>query len=265
MSEEGTRSGETPSEEPSSEEHPSGGPPSEEAPSDGPPPEGPLPDELLAMEADLLRLDEEGVLPMFPLGSVLVPSMILPLHVFEHRYRRLVRDCLSTTPEFGVVLIERGGEVGGGDVRADVGTVARIIEGAELPDGRFAIQAVGTRRIRIRRWLEDAPYPRAVVEEWPDDPGPAGSDATARRDVVVARLQRALTLQLETGQPGPDPAIELSEDPEVASHQVTALAPLGPHDRQALLVTPGTAARLERAAALLSDAIELLEAQQDLR
>ena len=73
---------------------------------------------------------------MFPLGTVLFPGAVLPLHVFEPRYRALVRDCLAGDREFGVVLIERGSEVGGGDVRVEVGTVARIVQVAEPPDGR---------------------------------------------------------------------------------------------------------------------------------
>ena len=105
---------------------------------------------------------------MFPLGTVLLPSLLLPLHVFEPRYRTLVDDCVAGDGEFGVVLIERGSEVGGGDVRTDVGTVARILEVERFDDGRFAVAAVGTRRIRVERWLDDDPYPRAEVHDWPD-------------------------------------------------------------------------------------------------
>ena len=66
---------------------------------------------------------------MFPLGTVLLPTGILPLHVFELRYRRMIEECLAAdTPEFGVVMIERGREVGGGDQRSHVGTVARIVQ-----------------------------------------------------------------------------------------------------------------------------------------
>lgn len=207
---------------------------------------------------------DDDVLAMFPLGSVLVPSMVLSLHIFEHRYRRLVRDCLSTTPEFGVVLIERGGEVGGGDVRSDVGTVARIIEGAELPDGRFALRAVGIRRLRVLRWLEDAPYPRAVVEDWPDEDDPPGTDPAGLATRLVDQLRQCLALGLELGDPGPDPDMELSTDPEMVSHQVAALAPLGPLDRQRLLLVPGTVARLEMAHSLVSEAIDVLLARRDM-
>src|SRR3954452_20658454 len=117
-----------------------------------------------------------AMLPMFPLGSVLFPGAVLPLHVFEPRYRQLVQDCLADTEhEFGVVLIERGHEVGGGDVRSTIGTVARMMQVAELQDGRYAMVTVGTRRIRVNAWVPDDPYPLADVDDFPDDdPDPIG-------------------------------------------------------------------------------------------
>ena len=90
-------------------------------------------------------------LPMFPLGTVLLPHMLLPLHIFEPRYRALIHDVLDGDREFGVTLIERGHEVGGGDRRADVGTVAHVEEAEELDDGRWVVLAAGTRRIRVER------------------------------------------------------------------------------------------------------------------
>ena len=135
-----------------------------------------------------------ATLPMFPLGTVLFPGALLPLHIFEERYRQLVNDCLADEPEFGVVLIDRGHEVGGGDVRREVGTVARILEVAELPDGRYFLQAAGVRRIRVQSWLDDAPYPRADVEEWPDEDA---SLATSERVAEVANRRRARALASE--------------------------------------------------------------------
>lgn len=198
---------------------------------------------------------------MFPLGTVLLPGMVLPLHVFEPRYRQLVQDCLAGTPEFGVVLISRGSEVGGGDVRTDIGTVARMVEAAEAPDGRYALRSVGTRRIRVTEWLPDDPYPRATVEDWPDEPDGPDADPDGARTAAVVLLRRALALQAETGAPAPPATIDIDPDPGVASFQVAALAPIGPLDRQALLAAPGPAARLERAGAFLADAVELFEAR----
>lgn len=194
---------------------------------------------------------------MFPLGSVLVPSMALPLHVFEPRYRALVHDCLAGAREFGVVLIERGSEVGGGDVRTDVGTVARIVEATELPDGRWAIGAVGTRRLRVQSWLPDDPYPRADVVEWPDPvPGP-GHDELAQH--AVAGLRRALALAAEAGDPAPPATIELSTDPVLLGYQAVAVAPISTLDRQRLLAAPSPDARLVGLAELLDDATRLLQ------
>lgn len=196
---------------------------------------------------------------MFPLGSVLVPGMILPLHVFEPRYRRLVRDCLAGDGEFGVVLIERGSEVGGGDVRTDVGTMARIVQAEETPDGRFALGAVGVRRIRVERWLDDDPYPRAEVVDWPD-PAPPGSGIAALTEVATL-LRRVSALRAELGEPAPPLDLELSDDPVIAGYQATAVAPLGPADRQALLGSPGAERRVEMLRELLADHLDVLQAR----
>lgn len=196
--------------------------------------------------------------PMFPLGTVLFPGGALPLHVFEDRYRVMVRDCLAGTPEFGVVLIERGSEVGGGDVRSDIGTLARIVEAAELPDGRWAIGAIGLGRIRVLRWLVDDPYPRAEIEPWPDPPS---EPALAHRlPAVVALLRRALALRAEIGERAAPATLELSDDPALASYQAAAAAPLGPLDRQRLLGAPTVGARLDLLAGLLREEVEALEA-----
>lgn len=199
---------------------------------------------------------------MFPLGSVLVPGMILPLHVFETRYRQLVRDCVKGDGEFGVVLIERGSEVGGGDVRTLAGTMARIVQADEMSDGRFAVVAVGVRRIRVERWLDDDPYPRADVADWPD-PEVGRPDAVAPEaiDEVVGLVRRTAALQAELGEPAPPLDLELSDDPLVAGYQATTVAPLGPVDKQALLCAPTVPRRVDMLRDLLRDQLELLEAR----
>jgi Lon protease-like protein len=198
-----------------------------------------------------------GRLPMFPLGTVLVPSAGLPLHVFEPRYRALVRDCLAADRELGVVLIARGSEVGGGEQRTDVGTAARIVEAVELPDGRWAVAAVGVRRIRVRSWLPDDPYPVADVEDWPDPaPGPEHPTSLA---AAVGLLRRCLALAAEAGDDAPPATIELSDDPVLAGYQASVVAPLGPLDQQQLLVAASSEARLELLTTLLAEAIEVLE------
>lgn len=194
---------------------------------------------------------------MFPLGTVLFPGALIPLHVFEPRYRALVRDCLETTREFGVVLIERGSEVGGGDIRSPIGAVAEIAEAQELPDGRWAMIAVGRRRIAVEEWLEDDPYPRARVADWPDpEPGP-GQQALISR--MVPLLRRVLARSSEAGDDVVPATVELSHDPVVALYQAAAVAPLGPLDRQRLLATPTPEVRAALLIDLLDEAAALLE------
>ena len=130
------------------------------------------------------------LLPMFPLGSVLVPSMLLPLHIFEPRYRALIRDVLDSDGEFGVVMIERGSEVGGDDVRAGVGCVARVLEAEEQPDGRWIVMAVGTAVVDVQSWSADDPYPRAVVVE---RDGPAADVEGAEGSAIGRRPALART------------------------------------------------------------------------
>ena len=188
---------------------------------------------------------------MFPLGSVLLPSVYLPLHVFEERYQALVQDCLDGSGEFGVVLIERGSEVGGGDTRTTVGTVARIIEASRFDDGRWALGTVGTRRIRVTAWLPDAPYPLAEVEDW-DDPPPS-AELAATVSGLMGPLRRVLALHAELGDSVVSATVELSDDPVLASYQAVAVAPFGPADRYALLATPDAGERVERLRAMLED------------
>jgi Lon protease-like protein len=201
------------------------------------------------------------VSPMFPLGTVLVPGMVLPLHVFEPRYRQMVGDSRQHHDStFGVVLIERGSEVGGGDVRTDVGTLARIVRAEELSDGRWILGAIGVHRIRVRRWLPDEPYPRAEIEEWPDPlEGPAEADDD--RAEVTTLLRRVAALRREMGEPAPPLDLELANDPVVASYQATVVAPLGPADRQTLLAASTVPARWALLRELLVDQIDLLQAR----
>jgi uncharacterized protein len=203
---------------------------------------------------------------MFPLGTVLVPGMPLPLHVFEPRYREMLRDCLAGDRTFGVVLIERGSEVGGGDVRTGVGTRARIVQAEELPDGRWAVVALGVERIRVDRWLPDDPYPRAEVTPWPDDPAtdPADADADAGADPrtgIAVLVRRAGALVRELGHPGAPLDLELDGDPVVDSYQAMLAAPLGPADRQELLAAATLGERWSLLHDRLTEQIELLEAR----
>jgi Lon protease-like protein len=199
---------------------------------------------------------------MFPLGTVLFPFAPLPLHVFEPRYRELVQHCLDGEPEFGVVLIERGSEVGGGDTRFAVGTVARIVQVAQMPDGRSLLVTVGGRRIRVREWLPDDPYPRAVVTALDDVDGdvPDSLVEEVRRALLrVVALRGELGLPSPVGDAGEVASLVPSDDVSRASFELAASAGLGPLDAQRLLELDGARARLDALHTLLTEEAAVLE------
>jgi len=192
---------------------------------------------------------------MFPLGHPLVPHAGVPLHVFEERYRALMRDCLEGDRLFGVVMIERGSEVGGGEVRTGIGTLARIVEAEELQDGRWVLIAVGVRRLRVVEWLPDDPYPRATVEELEDEDGMPGDGF---RDELVRSVRRISALRSELGDPSAPLDLELADDTMAAGYQAAAAVGLGSMDLQRLLEIDGPADRLDAIATALDDLEELL-------
>lgn len=198
-------------------------------------------------------------LPMFPLGTVLFPHMVLPLHIFEPRYRKLLEEVLEDGGEFGVVLISRGHEVGGGDVRTDVGTVARVVRAERLDDERWFVIAVGTGRIRVEGWLPDAPYPRAEVVDLEE--GPVGPGVADHLERLLPRLRRVLALQAELGQDNLPATFEFTEDLSVAPWQAAILSPLTAFDAQRVLVTHDDVARLHLVEELLTDIEETLRFQ----
>jgi len=193
-------------------------------------------------------------LPMFPLGMVLFPTQLLPLHVFEPRYRQMTRDLLAGDGRFGVVLIERGNEVGGGDTRSDFGCVAQLVQAQQTPDGRFALMAIGVERLRVTRWLPDEPYPRALVQIVDDtESALSPEDLESRYRASMAMLRRVLALAAEVGEPALASTIEFSEDPRTGSLQLCAAVPVGPFDRQRLLAASGADERLDLLDLYLAD------------
>jgi hypothetical protein len=179
-------------------------------------------------------------LPMFPLGRVVLPTEILPLHIFEPRYRALMDDLTSGAaadpdrlPEMGVVLIERGHEVGGGDQRTGAGTVVALMQAQKSPDGRWLAVFGGTERLTVHRWLDDDPYPRAEVERHPDPPGPPASEDA--RSEVERQVRAAVDLAHRLGEAPAPPGFPLSDDPVTSAWELCAAAPLGSLDRQRLL------------------------------
>lgn len=189
---------------------------------------------------------------MFPLGSVLFPYTPLPLRVFEPRYLTMIGRLLDEEdPQFGVVLIERGHEVGGGDQRSTIGTMARLVSVSADADA-LHIVAVGTARFSVDRWETEDPHPRA---ETTPVPALVWNDAlTPLRTEAEAIVRRALA---RSDAPWPADTA-LSEEPIAAAWQLAAIAPLGEYDRHTLLRSPTTGA-------LLGQLIDLVLEAESLR
>lgn len=183
-----------------------------------------------------------AVLPLFPLGSALLPGAPLPLQIFEPRYVVLLRDLLAerlTHPVFGVVGIRHGFEVGDGDNDVyDVGCVAVVDQVGEIGDGVFVLMATGGRRFRLDGLVEGSPKPYSVgavtyLDEGLGDPG--HSAAIAGKLSSAIRDYRARRGMLPSEPP---------EDPTALSYWAARALDLAPADTQLLLASLDTATRL---------------------
>ncbi|MEV4482274.1 LON peptidase substrate-binding domain-containing protein [Micromonospora coxensis] len=208
-------------------------------------------------------------LPVFPLTTVLFPGLVLPLHIFEERYRTLIRDLVGRPEgaprEFGVVAIRTGWEVapapgravpGGGEVTLhEVGCTAELRQVTELDDGGFDIVTVGRRRFRIADVdRASAPYLTAEVQWLPE---PTGTDEVT--ELLAARVISVFRQYLALVRPDEQEVSEqLPEDPTVLSHLVAATAALTVADRQRLLAVDDTATRLRAELRLLNREAALL-------
>lgn len=192
-------------------------------------------------------------LAMFPLGSVLFPELGLPLRIFEPRYRQMIADCLAGDRQFGVVLIERGSEVGGGEQRLSVATTATILDAQLQDDGTIGVFSVGNGRVEVHQWLPDDPYPAALVTPYLDNAEPVllDQDAIDAIDAVVRRLRSALAHRAEANLVAAPATIELSPDRPVALWQVCGLVPATPLDDYDLLRTRTVVDRIAAIDALL--------------
>jgi len=196
------------------------------------------------------------VLPVFPLGQALLPGMPLALRVFEERYLVLMTRVLEGDGSFGVVLIERGQEVGGGDHRFGTGTLAQVAR-CELADGYLSVLARGTRRFEVDAWLPDDPHPRARVRWLPElawSPELAPVRAASERSV-----RRSLARASEFSDAPWPSDVALADDPVLAAWQLAGIAPVGPLDRITLLRSPDLAQLLQATADLSASAVEALE------
>ncbi len=193
-------------------------------------------------------------LPLFPLGKVLYPGLLLPLHIFEDRYRQLVHD-LMAEPEprcFGVIAIREGRETGAEGVSAlyEIGCTAMVRQAIEQEDGRFYLITVGSQRFRLAELDHSGPYLRGKVDILPEDTGDRAAAQQAVRDVQSGFRDYldALAERGATKVSTPD----LPDEPVQLSYLVAASVIADLNDKQALLAQPDALRRLTTERALLS-------------
>ena len=201
------------------------------------------------------------MLPLFPLGAVLYPGMLLPLHIFEDRYRQLVRDLLDGPEprQFGVIAIRKGRETGIEGVQSlyEVGCTATLRRAEQHPDGRYDIVTVGTQRFRLLALDATLPYLRGEIELLTEDEVDEAAAAPAVRAVQVA-FRAYLDALTEWG--GATVRVEdLPAEPVLLSYVVAATMVIDLPERQSLLAEPDAVARLNAQRALLSRETAMLK------
>ncbi len=199
-------------------------------------------------------------MPLFPLGTVLYPGMVLPLRIFEERYRQLVRDLLAG-PEprrFGVIAIREGRETGVDGVTSlyDVGCVAELRDASRYDDGRYDLVTVGTERFRLAQLDRSRPYLRAQIEPIPDDVADPAAAALAV-NAVQAGFHTYLDALVKQG--GATIRVkDLPDEPVLLSYVVAAAMIIDLPHHQALLAEPDVKTRLDAEHALLSREVAML-------
>lgn len=200
-------------------------------------------------------------MPMFPLSSVLFPAMPTALRIFEERYFVMLSRVLQAEqPEFGIVLIERGSEAGGGEQRFGIATVARVTQ-LRSEDGTVGLLARGERRVEVTRWLPDDPHPQAEVRdlpglEWSDELQPLHEEA----EQLVRRTLAQASEFTEQSWPAD---VGLSEDPIESAWQLAGIAPIGPLDQVRLLQSASAEQLLRGIIDMTNDAAEMIGVSWD--
>lgn len=198
-------------------------------------------------------MNQPEMLALFPLHTVLFPGELLPLQIFEERYKLMIGRCLDRQEPFGVVLIHAGPEVGGPAEPYTVGTTATIVEALRFDDGRMLIAAQGGPRFRIIEIVEEQPYMLAAVEFIEEIVELAQQTQADRVRGLYDRYRNAAPIVTSTAQPLAD----LPLDPLELSFRLSDQLQINYYSKQQLLEAD-LETRLEALAAALEDELRLL-------
>ena len=191
-------------------------------------------------------------LRLFPLNTVLFPGMRMPLHIFEERYRIMIRECIEEDAPFGVLLIKAGSEAGSGAVPHDAGTTARILQVEDLEDGRLNIFTIGQQRFRIVAINTTQPYLRGEVALLEQEPSTDAAYAALPR----ARQQFDDYLKTYLSLAGQwTRGVYLPDDPADAADYIAARMDVGPDAKQELLAQLNPETRIQRELEILGEVL----------
>jgi Lon protease-like protein len=197
------------------------------------------------------------VIPIFPLPVVQFPNAITPLHIFEPRYRKMLKDVMEKDKTFGIIYrpsIEEGALTPISD-RVPLGSVGCAVEVAvvqEMPDGRSNILCVGGARFRLLQYLEGEQYLQAEVDFFDDEP--TFEDLTVEAERAKSAFNRLLAANRkikEERELEDDEAPDLPNEPQALSFIVTAYLDIEPSEKQELLEMIDTGERLREVARVI--------------
>lgn len=196
-------------------------------------------------------------LPLFPLDVVLFPGMALPLHIFEPRYQRMTADCLDSNLQFGIVFTPPSSSPER-EALAPVGTMTRIVDYRRLPNGRYNLLTLGTRRFEVLHVEEGGPYLRAIARILDDEPEARGLTLLAAEARHALTDYLTLVLRLVGSE---ECAINVPNDPTELSFVIPPCLACDDEQKQELLAMRTTSARLRRGTRLLRAELKTLANQ----
>jgi uncharacterized protein len=197
-------------------------------------------------------------MPLFPLKNVvLFPGMMLPLHIFEYRYREMINRCVDEHIPFGVVLIDQGQEVGATAQPFMIGTAARIMRVDRLDDGCMNITTVGTQRFRIHELHHEYRYLAGTVSKFPVVNG-----ATKLATELAQRVRPQVLDYIELLSKASNTNLRLDrlpEDPLTLAFMIAIALQIKAEDKQRVLEQPGIPEILALESRLIGRETKLLE------
>jgi ATP-dependent Lon protease len=198
-------------------------------------------------------------IPLFPLPNlVLFPQVLVPLHIFEERYKLMINACIENDEVFGVVLLREGAESESEDAIHRVGVTARVVQVERLADGRMNILTQAENRFRIRRFTQETPYWKGFVEFWDDDESRKSTESLYNEVSELYKKFIELSTKIDSSE---ETESTIPESPSDLSFVISYVLDIDSETKQKLLEMTSSAERLRALIPLVNEAIRKIEQQ----